>query len=278
MPISDFALKLMSSVKTLVIAGMATYHQGPAAQRSLRDPRSSGFILSIGETIVMASSEDWSWLWRICGQVDEIEVRDISADFALDLAKGIRVWMTHLDTARFGKNWPPTEIEDGMISTILATGTRGWNALERLAVQVTGLPQLTTQAAAKQLTDVRHYFEIHQLVCERLGHFTNLRVLQLGWSPYSIHSKTVYWDTLENAAPSTQNACVNLTLKTGLGKLVNLKRLEELHIINMDHQVMEELMWMAEQWPRLWKIHGLNLDTAARRWPLLNRPKIQLWP
>ncbi|KAF9304443.1 hypothetical protein BGZ74_001525 [Mortierella antarctica] len=408
----DFALKLMPSVQTLVISGMATYHQGPswfsqlqkifaAASRKLCSltiaiPKQQGTCILMNESVAPAliqspeiiarprklrlhsvhwryhsdgPSEGWSWLWRICGQVDEIEVRDVSADLALDLVEGIRVWMPHLDTARFGRNWPPMEIDDGMISSTLAAGTRGWNAvhfcstarvgsrtfdtllqhastlkemsvvrvdgptgiarvlrscpelrqlvtigngwrgggptlevsaaefidwdpelrtvrpwpcatkLERLAVQVTGLPQLKPQAAEKQLPDVRYYFEIHQRMCERLGQFTNLRVLQLGWSPYSIPSKLAFWDTLEETAPSKQYACVNLTLETGLVKLAGLKRLEELHIINMDHQVMEEeVVWMAEQWPRLWKLHGLGVDTAAHHWLLLNRPKFQLWP
>lgn len=316
-----------------------------------------------------APSEDWSWLWRVCGQVEEIYVWGISEDLALDLTKGMRVWMPRLDTAKFGRTSAIPDIDDGKISSILAAGTKGWSAvhfyttaqvgprtfdtllqhastlkelsvvrvedptgiirvlrscpelrklvtiangwrgggpypqvaatefidwdpetralrpwpcatkLERLAVQVTGVPQLKPQAADKQLTDVRHYFEIQRRVCERLGQFTNLRVLQLGWSPQGIQCRNFSWDTARNTAALKQFTCVNLTLETGLDKLSGLKRLEDLHIINMDHQVMEEeVVWMAEQWPRLSKLYGLGAHTAAHNWLLMNRRKIDLWP
>jgi len=39
-----------------------------------------------------------------------------------------------------------------------------------------------------------------------------------------------------------------------------LKKLEELHIPNMKHQVtqVQEVEWIVERWPNLWKIVGLD--------------------
>ncbi|KAG0028475.1 hypothetical protein BGZ82_008416 [Podila clonocystis] len=60
--------------------------------------------------------------------------------------------------------------------------------------------------------------------------------------------------------------------------LAGLKKLEELHIPNMDHWVEEvaEVEWMVEHWPHLSKIIGLAPASRAYKWLKDNHPKIQL--
>jgi len=61
---------------------------------------------------------------------------------------------------------------------------------------------------------------------------------------------------------------VHLTLTTGLGKPAGLKNFEELHVPNMDHQGKEvlDVEWMVENWPKLWKIIGLDGEAHAYKW------------
>lgn len=56
------------------------------------------------------------------------------------------------------------------------------------------------------------------------------------------------------------NFCVRLTLATGLEQPSRLRNLEELHIPNVDHGVdsRQEVEWMAEYWPELRRLVGLE--------------------
>ncbi|KAG0341616.1 hypothetical protein BG000_008561 [Podila horticola] len=112
-----------------------------------------------------------------------------------------------------------------------------------------------------ELEDERCFHEIQQRVCERLGTFKNLKVLQLAPKGYR---------------DIKQDECLHLTLETGLDKMNGLKNLEELYIANMDHRVgMREVKWMVESWPKLSKLYGLPVHTAAAKWLQASYPKIQ---
>lgn len=102
-------------------------------------------------------------------------------------------------------------------------------------------------------------------LCERLGQFTNLKVLHLA------HGNC-------EDGQSSIHAALELTLKSGLDALGGLKNLQELHICKLGHAGLgvEEVKWMVKHWPRLSKICGLGRPTSAYKWLRRNRPRIDV--
>ncbi|KAG0342804.1 hypothetical protein BG000_001134 [Podila horticola] len=75
-----------------------------------------------------------------------------------------------------------------------------------------------------------------RIINEYLGHMAQLTPRRrCGWRR-----------TTNTYTVPTQTTFVNLTLEAWLNKLADLKKLEELHIPNMEHQVTEEqeVEWM----------------------------------
>ncbi|KAF8986065.1 hypothetical protein BGZ46_009862 [Entomortierella lignicola] len=82
--------------------------------------------------------------------------------------------------------------------------------------------------------------DIQSRVYERLARFTRLEVLWLGFSPGSYFERLVQYD------------CLDMSLESGLEKLAGLKELRELSISNMRTKLgLNEVKWMAENWPNL---------------------------
>jgi hypothetical protein len=105
-------------------------------------------------------------------------------------------------------------------------------------------------------------------VYERLSRLVNLEVLWLGHNPYD-SSAFQYSDQFE---------CLEMSLESGLDQLEGLKRLQVLNVSLMATRIArKEAQWMAEQWPKLRKIHGLEdrgESRKAREWFTRNRPLI----
>ncbi|KAG0028477.1 hypothetical protein BGZ82_008418 [Podila clonocystis] len=142
--------------------------------------------------------------------------------------------------------------------------------LETLAIKIAGLPG--------EHDGDRRFLETQQRVCERLAEFTNLKYLRLGHTaelclPHASRRSTHRWRTV-----AKQGRCLHLTLATGLSSLSGLKKLEELHIPNMDHRVKKvaEVEWMVEHWPHLSKIIGLAPASHAYMWIKEIHPEIHL--
>ncbi|KAF9383079.1 hypothetical protein CPB97_006766 [Podila verticillata] len=302
--------------------------------------------------ILHSLGKDWSWLWRACDQVEDLELELVPGVEPRSLVRAIQS-MPCVDTVKFDYSPLSLSFHNHKIGPLLAAGTKGWKAvhcgslihvdceafdavlqhastleevsvfgardrnglllvlklspnlrkfegidcrwsnfepfswvyasdfidwdpesnalrhwpcqstLELLSIKVGNVPQRAGPLPGGKQADDRHYFETQQRVCERLGGFMNLKVLQLAPKPH--HSKK-------------QNACVHLTLETGLDRMARLKSLEELYIDNMHHHLEEvqEAEWIAENWPRLWRLVGLHEDSEAYKWFRMNRPKIQL--
>lgn len=145
---------------------------------------------------------------------------------------------------------------------------RPWSCkdtLETLAIKIINVPHWDYQFTYSGPGGVLDFFKIQQKVCERIGTFTNLKALQL--APKSYRSRK-------------QHACVHLSLDSGLDKLASVKKLEKLHINNMGHRVtqVQEVEWMVEHWPKLWRLDGLDRDSKAYKWLKENHPEIQQQP
>ncbi|KAG0349761.1 hypothetical protein BG005_010711 [Podila minutissima] len=129
------------------------------------------------------------------------------------------------------------------------------DTLETLAINFTQRDQ------HGELEDDWSFRKTQQRLCEQLGTFKNLKVLQLAPKGYR---------------DVRQEECLHLTLEMGLDKLDGLKNLEELYIANMDHKVgLREVKWMIESWPKLSKLYGLPAHTMAAKWLKASHPKIR---
>ncbi|KAK3805828.1 MAG: hypothetical protein J3Q66DRAFT_359799 [Benniella sp.] len=115
---------------------------------------------------------------------------------------------------------------------------------------------------------------IHRRVYERLARFVNLEVLWLGSNSY--YSKEP--DMRSRKVMNHQYECLEMSLESGLDRLEGLKRLQVLNISLMATKIgQKEAQWMAEYWPKLREIRGLeNRGHArkARQWIKENSPRI----
>jgi len=115
---------------------------------------------------------------------------------------------------------------------------------------------------------------IQHQVYERLARFVNLEVLWLGSNSSYPEDPRMYSKKVMNY----QYECLEMSLGSGLDRLKGLKRLQVLNISLMATKIgQKEAQWMAEQWPRLREIRGLeNRGDAwrARQWLKDNNPHI----
>ncbi|KAF9145986.1 hypothetical protein BGX30_005455 [Mortierella sp. GBA39] len=122
-----------------------------------------------------------------------------------------------------------------------------------------------------------------QHIYDELGRWTELRVLELGvdnvdW--YDIMGSDpgrhlvdgrIYYDYF-GPTPNT----LPLSLESGLDRLRTLKKMEVIGFEGVDHRINTgELAWMAENWPKLQVMHGLQApdekDVYALRCPKVKR-------
>ncbi|KFH68081.1 hypothetical protein MVEG_06811 [Podila verticillata NRRL 6337] len=82
--------------------------------------------------VIGGHTADWSWLWRTCGQLQQLLVRSISSEITESLIKGVKDSMPCLDFVVFGhsihtQSW--YDICDNRVGAIIAAGTKGWRAV-----------------------------------------------------------------------------------------------------------------------------------------------------
>lgn len=97
-------------------------------------------------------------------------------------------------------------------------------------------------------------------MCERLGQFTNLKSLKIGYS-----YRYIGWG-------------MDWTHEIGLNMLAKLTKLEELDLYSLDKLIVrvEEVKWMVDHWLKLSKLQGLDPDSKAYEWLKENYPRIRL--
>ncbi|KAK3805803.1 MAG: hypothetical protein J3Q66DRAFT_393183 [Benniella sp.] len=153
--------------------------------------------------------------------------------------------------------------------------------LTDLRIMISGIPRPDVtqyyQGKKRQSVVVEFYpgegRKVQQRVYERLSRFINLEVLWLGSNSY--HPNDTYsFDHSENH----QYECLEMSLESGMDQLEGLKRLQVLNISLMATRMgRKEAQWMAEQWPKLREIRGLDdrvSPWSARQWLNKNCPRI----
>ncbi|KAK3811122.1 MAG: hypothetical protein J3Q66DRAFT_351084 [Benniella sp.] len=123
-------------------------------------------------------------------------------------------------------------------------------SLKKLKVVITGIPH----SDLEEEDNVEGAYpdegrEIHGRVYDRLARFINLETLWLGdyWSSGN------FWG-------------IDMSLRSGLGKLSGLKKLREIGGLGWGRGVgVKEVQWMVANWPRLHLVLGLE-DDEARAW------------
>ncbi|KAI8345821.1 hypothetical protein B0O80DRAFT_503999 [Mortierella sp. GBAus27b] len=101
--------------------------------------------------------------------------------------------------------------------------------------------------------------ELQDQLYGRLARLTNLETLQLGYKPRYNNPDIM----------RAIHACLELSLESGLGKLSKLKSMKTLGISCLNTRIgVKEAQWMVEQWPKLYRIHGIsNKDNkGAAEW------------
>ncbi|KAK3811112.1 MAG: hypothetical protein J3Q66DRAFT_351063, partial [Benniella sp.] len=139
-------------------------------------------------------------------------------------------------------------------------------SLISLRIRITGMPRPDLLECQVQESYPGEGREIQSQVYDRLARLTKLESLWLGES----FSSGSQFDSLE------------LSLESGLHKLSGLKSLKELGVISLALKIgVEEVQWMAENWPELRTIYGMGLPNEspykeAVEWLQRNRPDIRL--
>ncbi|KAF9329006.1 hypothetical protein BGZ91_000745, partial [Linnemannia elongata] len=98
-------------------------------------------------------------------------------------------------------------------------------------------------------------------VYERLARLKRLERLELGHEDrYLDHALLYNWskkDRTDFDDMGYQSACLEMSLKSGLRRLEELKGLRVLSVVRMATKIgVEEVQWMSQSWPKLTMIHG----------------------
>ncbi|GJJ72958.1 hypothetical protein EMPS_05316 [Entomortierella parvispora] len=166
--------------------------------------------------------------------------------------------------------------------------------LEELKLEITGFarPDQKIDQYSQPLTGPLHDgtiqgFDLQQIVYKQLGKLTRLKVLWLGHDKQDLDDEENYFPLPDGRFqfidPEVQHACLEFSLRSGLGHLQGLKDLCVLNLDRMKTRVgLGEVQWMVAQWPKLEKIIGLVIQGEPTpkyvQWLYDNRPDIDLPP
>ncbi|KAG0230745.1 hypothetical protein BGX31_005722, partial [Mortierella sp. GBA43] len=129
------------------------------------------------------------------------------------------------------------------------------STLRILKVRFTNIPRPDLGPRYVQETYPGQGRELQDQVYERLARLTNLEILQLG------HCQPRDGMTTERA----DYGCLEMSLESGLGKLSKLKSLRDLCVTSLKTRIgVKEAQWMAEHWPRLDIIYGIEGNGDCR--------------
>jgi len=155
-----------------------------------------------------------------------------------------------------------------------STGSlRPWkceDSLKVLEIKVIGIPRPDIAVETEREAYPGQGRDIQSQVYDRLARLTNLERLWLG--------DKVYGEYFEDDPPTDpmpyQIDCLELSLESGLHKLSGLKAMQALNVSGMRSKIgVKEVHWMAEHWPKLRIIYGID-DNEAVRWLRKHCPDI----
>ncbi|KAK3815469.1 MAG: hypothetical protein J3Q66DRAFT_344815, partial [Benniella sp.] len=150
------------------------------------------------------------------------------------------------------------------------------SSLTDLRIRISGIPRpdiVRDYRGGRYLPFVEESYPgegrmIQHRVYERLSRLVNLEVLWLGHNICDFAADEY----------SNQLECLEMSLESGLERLGGLKRLQALNVSLMATRIgQKEAQWMAEQWPKLCEIRGLDDKgdaRKARQWFSRNCPRI----
>ncbi|KAG0243211.1 hypothetical protein B0O80DRAFT_448493 [Mortierella sp. GBAus27b] len=154
---------------------------------------------------------------------------------------------------------------------------RPWSceaSLKVLKVKITDIPRPDLARGFVVETFQGQGQQLQKHVFERLARLTNLETLSLGRDPDLSRTQHGYqhWPF--------QNDCLEMSLESGLGKLSGLKNLKTLNVTCLKRNTrIEDVQWMAENWPKLEMIYGLDQwdkDKIGVKWLEEHFPRIQV--
>lgn len=106
----------------------------------------------------------------------------------------------------------------------------------------------------------------HTVIYNQLARLPKLRILEVGFDhrkPRNYNSQALLRRFIDYSRP--MNSTPAFSLASGLGKLSGLKELEVFGFEGSNHRIGTlELDWMAENWPKLRMLRGLEEDTLPR--------------
>ncbi|KAF9385938.1 hypothetical protein CPB97_004287 [Podila verticillata] len=118
--------------------------------------------------------------------------------------------------------------------------------LEILRVKIVGIP----------LDDAEDGFCVHRLVYRRLARLTKLQALWLGHDPTYV-DKTGGCSSI--VVGDVQADCLKMTLQSGLELLRTLKRMRQLCVEYLHHDIgAAEYIWMLRNWPEFEHVWGIG--------------------
>ncbi|KAG9072958.1 hypothetical protein KI688_000739 [Linnemannia hyalina] len=124
-------------------------------------------------------------------------------------------------------------------------------------------PAFTLETPPSPLA-VQESHTFQRLLLKNLGRCTHLRKLWLGTSGNNRNDPEYSYLDLNGLRRMVvdgymQTSCLELSLASGLDELSGLEELEKLVVAGMAHRIgLAEVKWMAEHWPRLRRIYGLE--------------------
>ncbi|KAK3844363.1 MAG: hypothetical protein J3R72DRAFT_438720 [Linnemannia gamsii] len=126
--------------------------------------------------------------------------------------------------------------------------------------------------------------EFQDRVYERLSRFTRLEILGLGHDDRDFGAHFDFVEDVDGewvlGDEDYQYDCLEMNLDSGLHKLGTLTGLKELNLFRMATRIeVEDVVWMAMNWPNLEVLYGLNTEAdewEADEWMEENCPHITM--
>ncbi|KAG0229384.1 hypothetical protein B0O80DRAFT_448504 [Mortierella sp. GBAus27b] len=150
------------------------------------------------------------------------------------------------------------------------------SSLKILKVMIGGIPRPDLGHSHTAETPIGQGRGIQNFVYERLARLGNLETLWLG------HDPLIDGDELWYNERDFQDDCLEISLKSGLGALAGLKELKELNLSRMKRRTeLDDIRWMADNWPKLKTIYGLDrendtyFDALQENYPHINTPDVR---
>ncbi|KAF9916322.1 hypothetical protein BX616_004049 [Lobosporangium transversale] len=198
-------------------------------------------------------------LGRHCSNLAELDITDCKY-FSKDLASILSICpkLQVLTTINDNFSWQPAaytlNANDFMDLDSAAGRLKPWaceSSLKVLKVIISHIPRPDLSGSQDEETVVGEaYFGegriIQNRVYERLGRFSNLETLWLGYASYDPYTD------YEDVNYPVQRGCLEMSLESGMDRLAGIKNLQELNVTRMAAKIeAAEMKWMKRTWPNL---------------------------